>query len=133
MKTMPWPLRFGYWEMMENTKVVEKERGEFGEVLKVIGLGKKAWPFCCLVPLVRAKRPLGVNSATPSTVRFDDRKPLKVKPRSSLAAKGSSRRRHTGVAKLRDMTVSLAPSHDPTYLSVSAFICFQYAKSLIKI
>ncbi|KAI8560535.1 hypothetical protein RHMOL_Rhmol04G0264400 [Rhododendron molle] len=73
---------------MEKMKEVEKEETEaFSEGLKGNGVGKKAWPTCSRrVPLVKAKRPEGLNSAMPSRVRFGEAlKLLKVKLRWSWA------------------------------------------------
>ncbi|KAG5553875.1 hypothetical protein RHGRI_011667 [Rhododendron griersonianum] len=98
---------------MEKMKEVEKDEAvAFGDGLKRNGVGKNAWPFCWRVPLVKAKRPEGLNSAMPSRVRFGEAlKLLKVKLRWSWAGvegrRARTRRRRGERAKrgVRNMAV----------------------------
>ncbi|KAF7145971.1 hypothetical protein RHSIM_Rhsim04G0159400 [Rhododendron simsii] len=72
---MPWPERVGNSGLMEKMKELEKDEAvASGVALKGNGVVKKAWPVACSrrVPLVKAKRPDGLNSAMPARVRFGE-------------------------------------------------------------
>jgi len=89
---------------MAKTKVVEKEETALaGELLKVTGLGKKAWPFCCFVSFVRRKRPVAVTSAMPSRASTADLNPLKVKFRSLVEDGVEIWSRSKGIRSLENM------------------------------
>lgn len=76
-KTMPWPLRFAYGEIMAKIKVVEKEKMlPAGDWRNGILFGKNACPFCCCSSMVSFKRPFGVIDAAPSRLKLASLNPL---------------------------------------------------------